>query len=107
MNSDLAIAIERACDPKSIYWAFLDVRGRDADKQHEVEIRINATTESVGTFEPPTGWTIARRDIALGAVFLRRKQRLTRRAVHELIRDAILLAHETGGRFQSWAHEPF
>ena len=107
MNSDLAAAIERACRPSSFYWAFLDVSGQDAREEREVEIRINATIETVGALEPPHGWTIARRDTALGAVFLRRKQRLTRQAVRDLIRDAILLAHEVDGRFQSWAHEPF
>jgi|WetSurMetagenome_2_1015567.scaffolds.fasta_scaffold142558_3 hypothetical protein len=107
MNSDLAAAIKRACSPSSFYWAFLGVSRQDASEEREVEIRINAATETVSTLEQPPGWTLERRDASLGAVFLRRKQRLTRQAVRGLIRDAITLAHEAGGTFQSWAHEPF
>ena len=63
--------------------------------------------EDLDALQPPAGWTIARRDADLRAVFLRRKQRLTRQAVRDLITEAIVFAHQTGGRFQSWLHEPF
>jgi hypothetical protein len=107
MNGDLAAIIEHACGPNSIYWAFLDVSKQDPREDREVEIRINVTGETAAKLKPPSGWTIARRDTDLGAVFLRRKQRLTHQAVSDLIRDALLLAHDAGGTFQSWAHEPF
>lgn len=107
MSRDLDTVIELACSPSSIYWAFLDVSEEEVQEQREVEIRINAAHETVGTIEPPLGWRVARRDTDLGAIFLRRKQRLTSQAIRSLIRDALLLAHKAGGTFQSWAHEPF
>ena len=97
----LAAAIARVKDDTSLYWAFWDPADPAADQQ--VEIRLDLPDGGTAKLEPPPGWHIheARPD---GSVFLRRRQRMSREAVAEMLIEALHLAASNGGRFHSWAH---
>jgi hypothetical protein len=101
---DLKTAIERACRPTSRYWSHLG-RPRDAEGDHEIEIRIDVPLDVPPGADQIVGWRLAQARPERGMLFLRRTQPLTQAAVRALIADAVTLAFRYGGRFHSWTHE--
>ena len=101
--AQLDAIVERSCAPESLYWSF---RADEADRSaiHNVEIRINLDAADAAAFYTPVGWVLARRES--DAVFLRRRQSLSDQDVKILIGDALRIAWDRNGQFQSWLHAP-
>jgi hypothetical protein len=86
-------------------WIFRHSAGLDRRKAHEVEIRLDLPQDQIAQILDVPGWRVAqKRDD--GKLFLRREQPLTNAALRRLFREALVLAHTRGGRFQSWMHKP-
>ncbi|MDP1632587.1 MAG: hypothetical protein Q8L66_14320 [Caulobacter sp.] len=102
MTDYLQHAIDRARSKDSIYWAFRSAVPSDWNAEHEVEIRLNLSS-APGSLDWE-GWSLAKIDHELGAVFLRRRQPLTDDDLRRLFEDALTLSVRKDGQFHSWVH---
>lgn len=106
--SSLRKAIGAVRDGTSLYWAFYRPEDAQAEAEAEaevVEVRLNATPQSVGSFTPSSGWVVDR--VQWGdTLFLRREQSLERNAVEEMLVEALQLANANGMTLHSWLHGP-
>jgi hypothetical protein len=102
--SSLHEAIGAVRDGSSLYWAFY----HPEDAQAEVgivEVRLNATPESVAIFTPSNRWAVNR--VQWGdTLFLRREQSLERESVEDMIVEVLELAAANGMTLHSWLHGP-
>ena len=99
--SSLQEAIAAVRDGSSLYWAFF--RPEDAQAAAEVEVRLNATPESVASFAPVNGWVINR--VQWGdTLFLRREQSLERQQVEDMVVEVLELAAANGMTLHLWLH---
>lgn len=104
MSEALQQSIDRVCARDSLYWAFRHGRTRAFGVQQEVEIRIDLPSGRLDDATEWYGWTLAKLDKDLEAVFLRRRQTVRDDDLRRLFVDALTLAHANGGRFHSWVH---
>lgn len=102
--SSLKEAIGAVRDGSSLYWAFY--RPEDAQAEADVvEVRLNATPESLARFLPTNGWVVNR--VQWGdTLFLRREQSLERQPVEDMLVEVLGLAAENEMRLHSWLHGP-
>lgn len=102
--SSLQEAIGAVRDGSSLYWAFY--HSEDGQPEGEVvEVRLNATPESIASFTPSSGWVVDR--VQWGdTLFLRREQSLERNAVEQMLVEVLELADANGMRLHSWLHGP-
>ena len=98
----LAHAIDNVRDHSSLYWGFYN-SDEVVGGEEVVEVRFNASPQKAQTFTPPTGWSVHR--VHRGeAVFLRRRQELTDKAVESMLVEMLQLAAAQGMQLHSWMH---
>lgn len=95
-------AIEKILDGSSMYWMFYHPEERRSDSEL-VEVRLNATPESVASFVAPQGWELER--VQWGdTLFVRRHQSLEREAVEEMLIEMLEFARARRMQLHSWLH---
>ena len=104
-RSLLVEAIRRSEQRSSLYWCFLDKRGKARRREYLVEARVDLPREQIEGLKPPDGWTIASIDADREMVFMRRRQPLRDKDLRELFATMLTFAFERGGRFHSWIHD--
>jgi hypothetical protein len=66
-------------------------------------VRLNATSDAVASFVPPSGWRVDR--IQFGdTLFLRREESLERGAVEDMLVAMLEFAASYELQFHSWMH---
>ena len=104
LMSSLQEAVRAVRDGSSVYWAFYCPGDAQAEAD-VVEVRLNATPESISCFAPTNGWVVNR--VQWGdTLFLRREQSLQRPPVEDVLVEVLELADEKGMQLHSWLHSP-